>query len=91
MFGMSFPSLTRSSVRFKAPPIPSGPPYHGKKKGKKCLINDTRNTFYLWLYGVEHMVKYHSDSERRNLLPPYGLLFPINSKDSFICIIPQTG
>ena len=38
------------------------------------------------------MVKYHSDSERGNpLLPPHGLLFPINSKGSFICTIPQTG
>ena len=26
------------------------------------------------------MVKDHSDSERGNLLPPHGLLFPINSK-----------
>ena len=29
------------------------------------------------------MVKDHSDSERRNLLPPHGLLFPINSKVLF--------
>ena len=35
------------------------------------------------------MVKDHSDSERGNPLPPHGLLFPINSNDSFICIIPQ--
>ena len=32
------------------------------------------------------MVKDHSDSERGNPLPPHGLLFPINSKGSFICI-----
>ena len=44
--------------------------------------------FILWLYDVGHMVKDHSDSERGNLLPPHGLLFPINSKDSFICTIP---
>ena len=30
------------------------------------------------------MVKDHSDSERGNLLPPHGLLFPISSKGSFI-------
>ena len=30
------------------------------------------------------MVKNHSDSERGNLLPPHGLLFPISSKGSFI-------
>ena len=37
------------------------------------------------------MVKDHSDSEKGNLLPPHRLLFTINSKGSFICIIPQTG
>ena len=37
------------------------------------------------------MVKDHSDSERGTPLPPHGLLFPINSKGSFICTIPQTG
>ena len=31
------------------------------------------------------MVKDHSDSERGNLLPPHGLLFPNSSKGSFIC------
>ena len=55
------------------------------------LFNDALNTFYLQLYGVEHMVKNHSDSERGNLLPPHGLLFPISSKGPFICTIPQTG
>ena len=55
------------------------------------LFKDALNTFYLRLYGVEHMVKDHSDSERGNLLPPHRLLFPISSKGSFICIIPQTG
>ena len=29
------------------------------------------------------MVKDHSDSKKGNLLLPYGLLFPINSKGSF--------
>ena len=52
------------------------------------LFNDALNTFYLRIYGVRHMVKDHSDSERGNLLPPHGLLFPINSKGSFICTIP---
>ena len=47
--------------------------------------------FILWLYGVGHMVKDHSDSERGNPLPPHGLLFLINRKGSFICTIPQTG
>ena len=31
------------------------------------------------------MVKDHSDSEKGNPLPPLRLLFPINSKCSFIC------
>ena len=54
------------------------------------LFNDALNTFYLRLYGVRHMVKDHSDSEKRNPLP-HRLLFPINSKGSFICTIPQIG
>ena len=61
----------------------------GRKEGN-VLFNDALNTFYLRLYGVEHMVKDHSDSERGNLLLPHGLLFPITSKGSFICTIPQT-
>ena len=62
----------------------------GRKEGN-VLVNDALNTFYLRLYGVRHMVKNHSDSERGNPLLPHGLLFPINSKGSFICTIPQTG
>ena len=31
------------------------------------LFNDALNTFYLRLYGVGHMVKDHSDSERGNM------------------------
>ena len=60
-------------------------------KEGNVLFNDALNTFYLRLYGIRHMVKDHSDSERGNPLPPHGLLFPISSKGSFICIIPQTG
>ena len=56
------------------------------KEGRSVLFNDALNTFYLWLYGVGHMVKDHSDSERGNPLPPHGLLFPISSKGSFISI-----
>ena len=63
---------------------------HTDRKGN-VLFNDALNTFYLRLYGVGHMVKDHSDSERVNPLPSHGLLFPINSKGSFICTIPQTG
>ena len=62
----------------------------GRKEGN-VLFNDALNTFYLRLYGVKHMVKDNSDSEKGNLLPPHRLFFPINSKGSFICTIPQTG
>ena len=59
------------------------------RKEGNVLFNDALNTFYLQLYGVGHMVKDHSDSERGNPLPPHRLLFPINSK-GFICTIPHT-
>ena len=35
------------------------------------------------------MVKDQSDSEKGNPLPPHRLLFPIHSKGSFICTIPD--
>ena len=60
-----------------------------KKKGN-VLFNDALNTFYLWLYGVRHLVKDRSDSDRGNPLPPHRLIFSISSKGSFICIITQT-
>ena len=52
-------------------------------KEGNVLFNDALNIFYLRLYGVRHMVKDHSDSEKGNPLPPYRLLFPINSKGFF--------
>ena len=61
------------------------------KRERNVLFNDALNTFYLPLYGVRHMVKDHSDSEKENPLPPHRLLLSINSKGSFICTIPQTG
>ena len=61
------------------------------RKEGKFVFNDAQNTFYLRLYGVRHMVKDHSDSEKGNPLPQHTLLFPINSKGSFICTIPQIG
>ena len=47
--------------------------------GRKCIFNDTLNTFYLWLYGVGHVVKDHSDSERGNPLLPHGYSFRLAS------------
>ena len=62
------------------------------RKEGNVLFNIAHNTFYLWLYVVGHMVKNHSDSERKNpLLPLHGLLFSIRSKGSIICSIPQTA
>ena len=49
------------------------------RKEGNILFNDTLNTLYLRLYGIGHIVKDHSDSERGNLVLPHGLLFPINS------------
>ena len=55
------------------------------------LFNNILNTFYLQLICIRHMVKDHSDSEKGNPLLPHRLLFPINSKGSFIFTIPQRG
>ena len=60
------------------------------KKEGNVLFNDALNTFYLRLYGVRLMVQHHPESERGNPLSPLKV-FPISSKDSFICITPQTG
>ena len=49
-------------------------------------LNNALNTFYLRLYGVRHMVKDHSDSEKGNPLLPHRLLFPISSKGSFVLL-----
>ena len=52
------------------------------KKGRKenYLFNNALNTFYLQLYGIRHIVKDYSDSERGNPLMPHRLFFPISSK-----------
>ena len=44
------------------------------RKEVNVLFNDALNTFYFRLYGIRHIVKDHSDSERGNLLLPHGLL-----------------
>ena len=41
----------------------------------------THSTHFIYGY----MASDHSDSESGNPLPPHVLLFPISSKDSFIC------
>ena len=74
------------------PPVPMGATamVHIKRE-ITVLFNDALNTFYLRLYGVRHMIKDHSDSEKGNPLPTHRLLLSINSKGPFICTIPQTG
>ena len=61
-----------------------------RERERNILFNDALNTFYLRLYGVRHMVKDHSDSEKGNPLPPHRLLLSINSKGSFICTVRIT-
>ena len=55
-------------------------------KQRNVLFNDALNTFYLRLYGVRHMVKDHSDSEKGNLLPPHRLLLSINRQQGFFYV-----
>ena len=66
----------------------------GKKEGRKEMFYLTAHSThfsYGFIYGVRHIVKDHSDSEKGNPLPTHRLLFPISSKGSFMCTIPQTG
>ena len=58
---------------------------------EECFLLMMHSTHFIYGYMASDMVKYHTNSERGNLLLPHGLLFPINSKGSFICTIPQTG
>ena len=38
------------------------------------LFNDALNTFYLRLYGFRHMVKDHSDSERKSIAATWATI-----------------
>ena len=61
----------------------------GRRKQRNVLFNDALNTFYLWLYGVGHRIKDHSDSERTETHCPhihYSFRLGI-----FYRTIPQTG
>ena len=61
------------------------------KKEEEMFYLTTHSTqFILWLYGIGHMVKDHSNNERENpLLPLHGLHFRIDSKGSFIFMLIQ--
>ena len=58
---------------------------------KEMFYLTTHSTHFIYGYMASDIVKYHTGNERGNPLLPHGLLFPINSKGSFICTIPQTG
>ena len=61
---------------------------------KEMFYLTTHSTHFIYGYmasDIIFMVKDHSDSQSVNPLSPHRLLFPISSKDSFICILPQTG
>ena len=59
---------------------------------KKMFYLMTHSKHFIYDYMAVDMLKYHSDSESGNPLPPlHGLLFLISWKGSFICTIPQTG
>ena len=45
--------------------MPKRPRENNSKKEGNVLFNNTLNTFYLRFYGVGHMVKDHSDSEKK--------------------------
>ena len=51
---------------------------------KEMFYLTTHSTNFIMLYGVEHMVKNHSDSERRNPMPPHRVHFSICNKEYFI-------
>ena len=46
-------------------------------KEGNVLFNNAFNTFYLQLYGVGHMVKDHSDSQRKSVGHHAGYSFQI--------------
>ena len=49
----------------------------GVTRERNVLFNNALNTFYLRLYGIRHMVKDHSDSERGN---PLGYSFWLTAR-----------
>ena len=53
------------------------------------LFNDALNTYYLRLYGVRHMVKDHSDSEKGNPLPPYHMGYSFRLTARVILYVPS--
>ena len=53
---------------------------YATRKERNVLFNDTLNTFYLQLYGVGHMVKDHSDSEKKPAAATWATLSEITAR-----------
>ena len=56
--------LIQSAARVHISTAPSEKCLDWHQGERNVLFNDALNTFYLRLYGVRHMVKDHSDSEK---------------------------
>ena len=54
--------------------------FHSVERERNILFNDTLNTFYLQLYGVRHMVKDHSDSEKGNRCRHIGYAYRLAAR-----------
>ena len=50
------------------------------KGERNVLFNDALNTFYLRLYGVRHMVKDHSDSEKETRCRHIGYSYRLTAR-----------
>ena len=50
------------------------------RKEGNVLFNDALNTFYLQLYGIGHMVKDHSDSERKSAAATWAYSFRLAAR-----------
>ena len=78
--GMYYPVCGMVHIKEPLLLIGKNSTYIKQMEGRKemCFFNDAFNTFYLQVCDVGHMVKYHSDGERGNPLPPsHGLIYPI--------------
>ena len=51
-----------------------------RERERNVLFNDALNTFYLRLYGVRHMVKDHSDSEKETRCRHIGYSYRLTAR-----------
>ena len=84
-----YPPMVQACCSWQTPQ-PSG--FYSLGRKEMFYLTSHSTHFNMALYGIEHMVKNNSYSERRNPLPPlHGMFYPISSKGSFYMHIPQTG